>query len=210
MTTINREQVYIYLDKKHSLGLNTHVYVEDIAKVYCKNKTIKKQVEKVKVYNGQNKEMFDYISVNDIITKILDSIDNIDVNIIGGPDILMEIKDRQNANVILEAIKILVICTILFFGSALAVIYFFEDAEMKNAVEKIHFFITGVKEENPKTFTIPFSIGIGMGIFAFFNRVFSFSKRRRQEPGPLEIELNLYDKDMEDVILQDLKNKDKS
>jgi len=210
VTTIEREQVYIFLDKKHSLGLNTHVYVEDIAKVYCKNNSIKKQVEKIRVYNGQNEEMFDYISSNDIVTKVLDNVDNIDINIIGGPDVLLEIKDKESTKVILEALKILVICAILFFGSALAIIYFFEDTNMKNSVEKLHFIITGIKEENPKVFTIPFSIGIGMGIFAFFNRIFSFSKRRRQEPGPLEIELNLYDKDMEEVILQELQDKKKS
>lgn len=41
----------------------------------------------------------------------------------------------------------------------------------------------------------------------FFTRVLSPSQRRRKEPGPMEIELYLYDKDMEESILNDTKNK---
>ncbi len=44
----------------------------------------------------------------------------------------------------------------------------------------------------------------------FFSRTFSFSKRRRQEPGPMELELYLYDKDIEDNILHELKQKDQT
>lgn len=184
------------------------MYVEDIGEVYCKDQTIKKKVEKVRVYNKQKEETYDYITAKDIISKVLDSIDNIDVTIIGGPDVLLEIKDKESSNNILEILKILVICAILFFGSGLAIVNFYEDVEMKASIEKIHYIITGEDVENPMISTIPLSIGVGLGILTFFNRVISLSKRRRQEPGPLEIELNLYDKDMEEVIIKELKNKD--
>ena len=95
------------------------MYVEDIGEVYCKDQTIKKKVEKVRVYNKQKEETYDYITAKDIISKVLDSIDNIDVTIIGGPDVLLEIKDKESPNNILEILKILVICAILFFGSGL-------------------------------------------------------------------------------------------
>lgn len=207
--TISKEQVYIYLNKKYALDLNTNVYVEDIAKVYCKDQSIKKKVEKVRIYNGKNSEQYDYITANDITTKVLDSVDNIDITIIGGPDVLLEIKDREIPKTILDIIKTFFVCIILFFGSGLAIINFFEDVPMDETIKKIYFVITGIqKESSPLIATIPFSIGIGLGVFAFFNRAFSFSKRRKQEPGPLEIELYVYDKDMEEALLQELKNKD--
>src|SRR5690606_32662521 len=128
-----------------------------------------RKVEKIRVYSGQDKEIYDYISGNDIVAKVLDTIDNIDVTIIGGPDVLLEVKDKENTKAILEFLKIFTICVILFFGSALTIVYFFEDVGMEETVKKIHFLITGVEEDNPMTFTIPFSVGIGLGIFAFFN-----------------------------------------
>ena len=205
MIVISNEQVYINLDRKYTTDLNTHVYVEDIGKVYCNDERIKKRVEKIRVYDGKDEEMYDYISSNKIITKILESIDNIDVTILGGPDVLLEIKDKEDSNGIYVFLKTAFIMLVLFFGAGAALINFYEDVNMKSLVEKIYYFITGVKKENPLIMTIPLSFGIGLGMFAFFSRVSSLSKRRKQEPGPLELELYLYDKDLEDYILDDLK-----
>lgn len=208
MDIINKEQVYINLNSKYSVEPNTNVYVKDIGEVYCNNNVIKEKVEKTKILKVQSEESYDYISGNQVIAKILDSVQNIDVSIIGGPDILLEIKEQEKPKPLLNFFKVLVVSLILFFGSAIAIINFFEDAEMKSSLEKIHYIITGTEETSPAIMGIPFSIGIGIGIYAFFNRVFSLSKRRRQEPGPLELELYLYDKNLEDNIMHDLKKSD--
>ncbi len=179
--------------------------MKDIGEVYCKNESIKKKVEEVKILRVKPEESYSYISGNQIITKILDDIDNIDISIIGSSDVFLEIKGKEENRPFLNFLKILVVALILFFGSAMAIINFFEDVNMKGTLERIYYVITGKEEKNPLIVTMPFSLGIGLGIYIFFNRVFSFSKRRKQEPGPLELELYLYDKNIEDSILDDLK-----
>jgi stage V sporulation protein AA len=206
---INKEQVYINLETKFSVDLNTHVYVKDVGEVYCNNSMLKKKVEDIRIYNGRTVEAYDYISGIDITTKILDSIENIDIIIIGGPDVLLEIKGREEPKIALNILKIAIVMIVLFFGAAMAVINFHEDVNMKGSMEKIFYIVTGNKKENPLILTIPFSLGIGLGMLAFFSRAFSFSKRRRQEPGPMEVELFLYDKEVEDSILNELKKKEK-
>lgn len=210
MIKIETEQVYIDLETKYTVDLNTHVYVRDLGEVYCNNNGIKKRVEDIRVYNGQDRESYDYISGNEITTKVLSSVDNIDLNIIGGPDVLLEIKGQEDENKIFNILKIVFVSIILFLGAAMAIVYFYEDVNMKGTLEKIYLIITGEKKSNPLSLNISFSLGIGLGMFAFFSRIFSFSKRRRQEPGPMELELYLYDKDIEDNILHELKQKDKS
>ena len=207
---INNEQVYINIETKFSVDLNTHVYVKDVGEVYCNNKTVKKNIENIRIYNGKDKEAYDYISGTDITTKVLESIDNIDITIIGGPDVLLEIKGQENQKMFLNILKVAFVMLVLFLGAAMAVINFYEDVGMKGSLEKIFQIITGTKKENPLLLTISFSLGIGLGMFAFFSRIFSFSKRRRQEPGPMEVELYLYDKELEDNILHELKDKKKS
>lgn len=210
MIIINNEQVYINLETKYSVDLNTHVYVKDLGEVYCNNENIKKKVEDTRVYNGQDKESYDYISGNEITTKVLDSVENIDLNIIGGPDVLLEIKGKEQFNQLFNVLKIVFVSIILFLGAAMAIIYFYEDVNMKGTLEKMFLIITGKKKKNPLSLNISFSLGIGIGMYAFFSRTFSFSQRRKQEPGPMELELYLYDKDIEDNILHELKQKDKS
>ncbi|NLW22132.1 MAG: hypothetical protein GXY88_02570 [Tissierellia bacterium] len=207
---IDREQVYIKLESKYSVDLNTHVYIEDIGEVYCTDENIKKKVERLKVYNGKDREAYDYISGKDIVKKILETIDNVDITIIGGPDVLLEVKGKEEENSLLKALKISLVMAVLFFGAAVAIINFYEDVGMNKTMEKVYYTITGVKKENPLILTIPLSLGTGIGMFTFFSRVFSFSKRRRQEPGPMELELFLYDRDIEDSILNELKDSEKN
>lgn len=204
---MDNKQVYINLETKYSVDLNTHVYVKDVGEVYCDDGAIKEKVENVRIYNGNDKEEYDYISGTDITTKILDKVENIDINIIGGPDVLLEIKDQEEAKLVFNFFKVAFVAVILFFGAAMAIINFHEDVNMKASLEKIYYIFVGQKKENPMILTIPYSLGIGLGMFAFFSRIFSFSRRRRQEPGPMEVELYLYDKDLEDHILNELKKK---
>lgn len=207
---MDKDQVYINLETKQAIDLNTHVYVEDLGEVYCNNQIIKKKVEKIKVYSGKDKEMYDYISATDITTKILNKIEDIDISIIGGPDILLEIKGKEQSKKILNFFKIAFIMVVLFLGAAVAIVNFHEDVDMKSGMEKIYYTVTGEKKDSPLILTIPLSLGIGLGMFSFFSRIFSFSKRRKQEPGPMELELFLYDKDLEDNILNELKDKKRS
>ena len=207
---MEKEQVYINLETKYSVDLNTHVYVKDIGEVYCINENIKKKVENTRVYNGQDKESYDYITGNEIIAKILNSVENIDLNIIGGPDVLLEIKGQEQFSQIFNALKVVFVAIILFLGAAMAIVYFYEDVNMKGTLEKMFLIMTGEKKKDPLSLNISFSLGIGLGMYAFFSRIFSFSKRRKQEPGPMELELYLYDKDIEDNILHELKQKNKS
>lgn len=207
---MEKEQVYINLETKYSVDLNTHVYVKDIGEVYCINENIKKKVENTRVYNGQDKEIYDYITGNEIIAKILNSVENIDLNIIGGPDVLLEIKGQEQFSQIFNVLKVVFVAIILFLGAAMAIVYFYEDVNMKGTLEKMFLIMTGEKKKDPLSLNISFSLGIGLGMYAFFSRIFSFSKRRKQEPGPMELELYLYDKDIEDNILHELKQKNKS
>lgn len=207
MTIIDKEEVYIDLESKYSVDLDTHVYVKDIGEVYSNNESIKKNIESIRVYNGQSEESYDYISGIEVTTKILGSIDNINITMIGAPDVLLEMKSLEKSRELLNALKVVFVMVILFLGASMAIINFYEDVDMKASLEKVFYIITGNKVENPLILTISFSLGIGLGMFSFFSRIFSFSKRRRQEPGPMEVELFLYDNELEDFILNQLKKK---
>lgn len=207
MIIIDKEEVYINLESKYSIDLDTHVYVKDIGEVYCNDEKVKKDIENTRVYNGQSEESYDYISGIEVTTKVLDNIDNINITMIGAPDVLLEMKSLEKTRELLNILKVVFVMVILFLGASMAIINFYEDVGMKGSLEKVFYIITGNKVENPLVLTISFSLGIGLGMFAFFSRIFSFSKRRRQEPGPMEVELYLYDNELEDFILKELKKK---
>ena len=98
----------------------------------------------------------------------------------------------------------------MFFGASIAIINFHEDVNTRASLEKIYFTFTGVEKKNPLIMGIPYSIGIGAGMATFFSRIWTSSKRRKKEPGPMEVELFIYDDEVEQYVTSELqKNKEK-
>lgn len=202
---MSKEEVYIILDTKKVIPTNDNVYVKDVAVVSCQDTNKQKKVENVKIYKGKNEEDWDYISADEITDKVAVKHKDVNINMLGSPEVLLEIKSFGDNRGIMQFLKVLLVCIIIFWGSGMAIINFHEDVNMVKSLEKVHYTITGEKKNKPLIMTIPYSIGIGIGVTTFFSRIISKSRRRRKEPGPMEIELFLYDQDMEQYILNELK-----
>lgn len=205
-----KETVYIALKDKITIDTGEDLSVNDLAKVFCNNKSIKKMVEDLKVYRSTEKENWSYIDSNNIVERVVGYNPNIDVTMIGASEVLLEIKSREEESKVFKFLKIALVLILLFFGSAIAIVNFHEDVNMTKSLEKIYTTFTGEKKSKPLLMTIPYSIGMGLGILGFFNRAISSSERRKKEPGPMEIESYLYDRDMEDYILDDMKNENRN
>ncbi len=203
---MDNQSVYIVINKKASIEVDNDILVEDLGDVYCIDPNIKKSIEKTRIKKKSTEEDWDYIKAIDITEKVLTKFPDIDLHMLGEIEILVEYKSKEVYKPFLEFVKVFLVCIILFFGASLAIINFHEDVNASKSMEKMYFTFTGKKRENPLVMVIPYSIGIGVGVIVFFNRVFSASKRRKKEPGPMEIQLYSYDQQMEEKILNDAKN----
>ena len=61
--------------------------------------------------------------------------------------------------------------------------------------------VTGKKTEHPLWFQMPYSLGIGIGMLVFFNHL--FRKRFNEEPNPLEVELYMYEENVNAYVIAD-------
>lgn len=205
---MDKEKVYIVINKKASIQPDKDILVENLGEVYCDKPDIKKAIENMRVKKRNIEEDWDYITATDISGKVLGKYPDIDLDLLGEVEVLIEYKSREKERPFLEFVKVLLVCIVLFFGASIAIINFHADVDAKQSMEKLYFTFTGEKKDNPLIMNIPYSIGIGVGVLTFFTRIFSFSNRRKKEPGPMEIELFLYDEEMEQFILNETKKKD--
>lgn len=206
---MSKESIFIILEKKFTTDKNKNILIKDIGTVYCKDEKIKKKIENLKIIKTKNEEDWDYIDKTEVINKILDYGPKLDVNVFGADDTLIEIKSQASYNKVFHYTKVIFVCLVLFFGAGIAIINFYEDVNMIASLNKIYQSLTGMKEHKPLVFIISYTVGLAAGVIMFFNRVLSSSKRRSKEPGPMELEMYIYDTDLEDYILQDVKNKKK-
>lgn len=88
---------------------------------------------------------------------------------------------------------------LLFFGSALTIMNFHADVNMQEVQIRIVEMLTGRRDEHPYVFQVAYSLGIGFGMVIFFNHL--FKKKWNEEPTPLEVEMFLYQKNIDQYVI---------
>lgn len=114
----------------------------------------------------------------------------------GEPHTIVEVTDgeRKRNPVLVAAVWLL-----LFFGSGLAIMNFHEDVSMPEVHVRIYELLTGERPEHPYWLQIPYSVGIGIGMVLFFNHW--FKKKFNEEPSPLEVEMFLYQQNLDQYVV---------
>ncbi|HHV78126.1 MAG TPA: hypothetical protein GXX40_00690 [Firmicutes bacterium] len=102
--------------------------------------------------------------------------------------------------------KAIVVSALLAVGSATAIMNFHSDVNMREVQCEVFKMITGVRTSQPLLLQIPYSIGIAIGVLVFFNHLRMGG--RRDEPSPLEVEMYLYDRNVEACMKQKGSKKD--
>lgn len=119
------------------------------------------------------------------------------VETFGEPHVLIEISSQS---VVKPRLVMLVLAwLLLFFGSGMAIMNFHADVNMPQVQRRITELITGRQTRHPWLFQIPYSLGVGLGMLLFFNRL--LRKRRSDEPNPLEVEMFMYQESVNRYII---------
>jgi stage V sporulation protein AA len=196
---LKNSKVYLNAEKKVTVK-KKQVYVGNIIKIYSTDKEMVEQINGVHLLEIKDDKKQSYvISILEVIRKIHIKFPNADIDTIGELDIVVDFNPKEKPNMVLEYSKMLIVCCILFFGTAFAIMTFHEDAQVATIMENIYFTFTGIKPEGTTWLEIGYSIGIGLGVIFFFN---NFSKRKdRYLPPPLEVEIDKYERDISSTVI---------
>lgn len=87
---------------------------------------------------------------------------------------------------------------ILLMGSALGLAWFHSDVDMPRAQYAVYEALTGQPPEDPRLITIPYCIGVALGVSVFY------ALPSRKATTPLEVKLTEYQEDMEKTEGKDI------
>ncbi|MBW4082904.1 stage V sporulation protein AA [Paenibacillus sp. S150] len=135
-----------------------------------------------------------------VIPKIQELVPGADIQPIGEGRTLVQIKgplERRKPSIALFVL----VWLLLFFGSALTIMNFHADVSMLEVQVRIVEMLTGRRDEHPYVFQIAYSLGIGFGMVIFFNHL--FKKKWNEEPTPLEVEMFLYQKNIDQYVVNE-------
>jgi stage V sporulation protein AA len=195
--------IYIKLSKKFALYGKKQVHIKDIAEVYT-SPQIRARVENLKILEIKDNADKSYlITIIDVINALDKAFTGHTVNSVGETDCVVEYSHRvKNENRFFLISKIVLVCTILAFGSATAIMSFHSDAQMETIFENYYTIFFGEEVKNPTIINLPYSIGLAFGIIVFFNHF--TGKKLTSDPTPIEVEMSLYEGQVADNIIDTL------
>lgn len=198
--SIGKDTLYIKGDRNIEVQTRD-VTLGDIVSMECTNSHVVSKLKTLRLIKVSQEGKHRYVvSVLKIIEKIHEAYPTLEVQNIGAPDIIVTYEPMQKKNQLLYWLKIVSVLIITFIGSAFSIMAFNNDVDVSKLFSQVYEQIMGI----PKTgFTIleaTYSIGVVIGILVFFNH---FGKKRFSvDPTPIEVEMRLYENDIQTTIIE--------
>ncbi len=202
---VNKETLYLKIET-NTIVTDRHVRLSDIAKMECANQSIVRQLKQKKVYTFQDaidvkkqKNQMEVFSVLKIIQLIHEDYPNLDVSNEGESDFIVEYIPYPKKPKWINAIKTAILCVIIFFGSAFTIMAFNNDVGVTDLFSKFYQQVMGRESNGVTELEICYSIGLGVGIFLFFNHV--GKKKITHDPTPIQVEMRKYETDIDTTFI---------
>lgn len=186
--------IYIKPVEKAQIIQKREVLLRDIAEVFVGGQTAG-EAEKLVVFRiPETGEKAYLLSVVDIIKVLNQKWPDATISNVGEMDILIEyLPTATKRNPLWLAAKVFFVSLVLFVGASTTIMCFHSDTQVPLVFENIYYMFFGENKEIPKLLSIPYSIGLGLGIIVFFNHFSKFSLTK--DPTPIEIEMTTYEKE---------------
>lgn len=180
------------------------IFLKDIARVTCTNKSIENRVKSLKVYHFQEPTKIMAFSVLKIVQLICQVYPNLEIQNMGENDFLVEYVTGKTRKW-LAYLKAGLICVLIFFGSAFTIMTFQEDVSVSQVFEKFYSQVMGRTSDGFTILEISYALGLGVGILVFFNHV--GKKKITHDPTPIQVQMRKYEQDVDTTFIENSSRK---
>jgi stage V sporulation protein AA len=203
------QNIYFKAAKK-TIVTKKNIKIEDIAKLEGGDPATINKIKKLQIYTVKEDKKKNYvISILEVIRIIQNNVNNVDIQNVGETDFIICYWPKANKeNKFLTILKVSMVCLTLFAGGAIAIMTFHNDAAVPDVFKHLYRVFTGIETENPTVLEIFYSIGLALGIIVFFNHFTTV--KLTDDPTPIEVEMRMYEKNVEDSIIEALTDEGKN
>jgi stage V sporulation protein AA len=192
----SQQCIYVRLHNKTSMLPNQTVTIGDVADMIS-NRLDEDEIRAISLHALQLSDGNRFVIHSlDVIKAVQEYDSQITVQCLGPEQTLIYVQAGVRKP---HLLLVFLVWIILFIGSGLAIMNFHIDVSMQQTHERIYELVTGRKNSHPLLIQIPYSIGVGAGMVLFFNHL--FRKRFNDEPSPLELEMFLYQQNIDQYVL---------
>lgn len=177
------------------------VCLSDIAEVICSDKTTAARCRAVKVKSFPKGRKKNYVgSVTEVISLLYEAVSGIEVVNVGETDFIIAYAPASPSPVFWQWCKTVFGCLITFCGAAFAIMTFNNDASVLDVFSEIYRLVMGKESDGLTILELSYSVGLALGILIFFNHFAGW--KLSTDPTPLEVEMRLYEENLNKTIIQ--------
>lgn len=201
----NRIIVYIK-GEMHTEVYERVVLLEDILDIESNNRILVNKLKKKQILKIPQRGPYRYvISVLRIIECIHREFPSIEVVNEGEKDLIISYKEDKVQNFLLHIGKVCIISGVTFLGAAFSIMSFNNDVSITRLFGQIYKLVMGQPTDGFTTLEFAYSIGLIIGILTFFNH---FGKKKfGVDPTPIEVEMRMYEKEIDETIIENYSRK---
>lgn len=204
------ETVYIKADRNVEVT-KPEVTLGDVLKIECSNPNMVPKLNTLKLlkfhHTDKKHQNRTAVSILRVIQCIHEQYPNIDVQNMGETDIIVTYEEQQTAGGAVHYMKAAVVVVISFIGAAFSIMAFNNDVDTTKMFSQIYELLTGNKSDGFTILELTYCIGLVIGIITFFNH---FGKKKFSvDPTPMEVEMRLYENDIQSTLIETYSRKEK-
>lgn len=206
----NSETVYIKAERNIEVT-NPQVTLGDVLNLECSNPAVVPKLKAIKLltfhHTDKKNQNRTAVSVLRVIQLIHEKYPNIDVQNLGEQDFIVTYEEQQTAGGFIHWLKAAIVVLISFIGAAFSIMAFNNDVDVTKMFGQIYQLVTGTESNGFTILELTYSIGLIIGILTFFNH---FGKKRFSvDPTPMEVEMRLYENDLQTTLIENISRKGK-
>lgn len=196
------EEILYFKPERSTVIYTKNVTIKDIGTVYCQNPGITTAVEKINLFTfHKDMDGRQVITVLKVISLIKQEFPDVTVLALGDPEFIIFHKkpepDTKKKRTV-TFIKVFLVSLVSFFGAAFTIMTYNNDVGVNEVFNQIYTLFIGEVPKQATILHLGYAIGLPLGLIYFFNHV--GYHRLSDEPTPLETQMRIYERDVNDGV----------
>lgn len=174
--------------------------MSDVGTIRCSDSVLSARLKALKVHHfGKNDTKRCVISSLKLVELMENECQDISVQIVGEPDVLVEWVSTEKHKGWQQWLKAALVCLVSFFGTAFTIMAYHNDVGINDVFTEVYRMVMNREPQGLNALELSYSIGLAVGIILFFNHV--GGRRLTKDPTPIEVSIRQYEEDVDKTLI---------
>ena len=194
------QTVYLKCDRSAEVQAQD-VFLKDVAEIRCQDPVLQAKLKAIKIYHfPKDGEKRCVISCLKLVSLMEEICPEIDVQVVGETDVLVEWICVNRHKGWQQWIKAAFVCLISFFGTAYTIMAYHNDVGINEVFTEVYRMAMGAEPGGLNTLEVFYSLGLAAGIIVFFNHI--GGRRMTKDSTPVEVSIKNYETDVDKTLIE--------